>query len=176
MTKITTIAMYFLPILATGTVVAQTPALDKLLPQVTELLQNHKTLLRETVETIKPGSASARELHATREPQTKESSMIHARDPFALTTLILQGGNALHGGDGTSGNMPVLRLRGLVQHSGQTSLALIEVDNSGIYMLRAGEIVTIRSNQTPLTLRLKRIRATSIEVEIGSSQQVVVVR
>lgn len=175
MIKATTIAINLLPFLATSAAAAQTGSLDQL-PQVTELLQRHKTLLRETEESVEPGRPTTKEAHATRAPQTKESGLSHARDPFALTTLILQGGGAYQGGDGAAARLPVLRLRGLAHHSGQAGLALIEVEGSGIYMLRVGEIVTLRSDQTPLTLRLKRIHPSSIEIEAGSSQQVVVVR
>ena len=100
----------------------------------------------------------------------------YARDPFALTTLMLQGGGGYPGSEGASGRLPVLRLRGLARHSGKDGIALIEVEGSGIYILRVGEIVMLRGDQTPLTLRLKRIHAASIEVEADPGRQVVVVR
>lgn len=172
----TTTVMRLLPLVAAGAAMAQTPALDKI-PEVTEMLHRHQTLLRETVEGVEPGKSATKEAKsAMREPKSKESGLSHARDPFALTTLMLPGGGTFQSGEGGAGRLPALHLRGLAQHSGQAGLALIEVEGSGTYMLRVGDIVTVRSEQNPLALRLKRIHTSSVEVEAGSSQQVVVVR
>lgn len=173
MIKKTTMVVPLLLMLS-ASAAAQGPALNKLL-EVTELLQRDMALSRETVEAaVEPGKPAAKEAHVTREPQAKESGLSHARDPFALTTLMLQSGGSLQGGEGVAGKLPALRLRGLAQRSGEPGLALIEVEGIGIYMLRIGEIVTIRSEQNPLTLRLKRIHSGSVEIESGAGQQVVV--
>ena len=147
---------------------------DILLPN--HLIQQSKDLLRQVAEATDPGASTARrdQIASAREARTAEAGSDGTRDPFAMTAIMLQGGGGFQGGSGEISKLPALRLRGLGRHSGEPGMALIEVEGSGIYLLRVGEVVTIRGDRDPLTLRLKRIHSASIEVESGTDQRVVV--
>lgn len=151
-----------------GCLAAETPALQT----AVEVMQRHKDLWRQTEAQIEPGKAAATQ--GARAERAMPVGPGTARDPFAETELMLQGLGGFQGGDIAAGRMPNLRLRGLARNGRDGGVALLEIEGVGTFMLRPGETVTLRNEQSPLTLRLKRINAASIEVEAGQAQQVVV--
>lgn len=140
--------------------------------------KHHIDQIRKMGEAIEPG-ATARIHIDGRQDRPASSGQIgesatgaSTRDPFAQTPLMLHGGGA-SGNGGVTGPLPDMKLRGLAVRKG-ASVALIEISGVGIVTLRTGEEVTVRADQQPLTLLLKRINASSIEVEAGQTQKIVV--
>lgn len=145
---------------------------------ITDMYKQHHEQIRTLSEAVEPGSQAQEQLgirHAragTQSAANQSSTGIPARDPFALTPLMLQSGGSFSGGS-SAGPMPALKLRGIARRGG-ISVALIEIDGMGTLVLRVGETVTVRNDLQPLVLQLKRIHASSVEMEAGQTKQIVV--
>lgn len=92
------------------------------------------------------------------------------RDPFAQTALMLGGSGGA--GDG-GGILPNLRLKAITMKPG-AAFALLEIENDNTLLLRAGDIATVRTGSgASATLRLKRIRPDSVELETGTQKNLI---
>lgn len=92
------------------------------------------------------------------------------RDPFAQTALML--GSSASAGDG-GGILPNLRLKAITMKPG-AAFALLEIENDNTLLLRAGDVATVRTGSgASATLRLKRIRPDSVELETGTQKNLI---
>lgn len=167
-------------LLANLPALAQAPQIDT----ATAVIREHKEHIRRTLEVLEPAGARAEQAAAAKgapqgDRQTKSNTAPAdtARDPFALTPEMLQGGTAAESGAGTAaGRLPALRLRGLARGSGEAAYALIEIEGQGKapVMLRLGDELTLQGADGGMTIKLARIGAASIEIETSQGRRVVV--
>ncbi|MEM7194804.1 MAG: hypothetical protein AAF402_07640 [Pseudomonadota bacterium] len=103
------------------------------------------------------------------------------RDPFALTPYIVEQFSASTSGEAVftptlSANVPPLALRGLVQKDANETVALLEIGNTGVYVVREGDTVGFRVGNEEQVMRIRKIDGLSVLVETGNLGKVIVVR
>ncbi|RMH37664.1 MAG: hypothetical protein D6690_02500 [Nitrospirae bacterium] len=104
------------------------------------------------------------------------------RDPFATTALMYEQAKRVGTGPvfvAASGNarIPRLTLRGYVEGDGQEPVALLQVGNAEVYVVRKGDTISLHEGGGLNTvLKVKEISKLSALVEIGTLGQVIVVR
>lgn len=104
------------------------------------------------------------------------------RNPFAPTRQILA---ATQGRSGQGLNfqplqqattIPKMHLKGLINENGKDIAALIEIENSGTYIVREGDTVGLYESGSNSVIRIQKINRLNLVVEAGSLGQVLIVR
>ena len=74
--------------------------------------------------------------------------------------------------------LPMLSLQGFAKAKGSNeTIALLNIDGNGVFVVRAGESISLQQrSQSALVLKIKSISRHSLQVEVGSLGQVLVVR
>ncbi|GEM_PF-6731279 len=107
-----------------------------------------------------------------------------ARDPFAYTDRIVNSDPAFAvGGVGytsktlpVQGTLPKMQMRGFLEKGEDDRIALLEIEGTGVHMVREGDIVGLQAIGIDGVVRILELRALSLIVETGLSGRVVVVR
>jgi len=106
------------------------------------------------------------------------------RDPFALTNKQMAHAEkppsfGASGSDWTpmelSGKMPKMRLRGHIKEAGGKIAALLEIDGSGVYIVREKDTVGLQELGFDSALRIKKITRLHVLVEAGSLGRTIIV-
>jgi hypothetical protein len=130
----------------------------------------------EVAAATQPGAASPAAIGVSpaREP-------IPERDPFSTSGLMAE--EAQRRGSGLEfypaqemRAVPRLILRGFVEDETHVPIALLEVDQEGVYLVRAGDTISIQHRGASSVLKVQKITNLSVFVEVGSLGQVIVVR
>ena len=103
------------------------------------------------------------------------------RDPFSPSSVMHEQANRGGGGlqflPGTAEDkVPRLHLRGYVEDAMGTSLALVEVENHDIFLVRQGDDISLQQGTSNLVLRVVSVTHRSVVVEAGTLGHVIVVR
>lgn len=98
-------------------------------------------------------------------------------DPFQTSYLMRQrayrqsqGGAQFVAAPGAK--TPAMVLKGLVNKK----LALLEIQGVGIYMVREGDSLSFNNNGENLVIKIDKIDSLSLNVKVGTLQEVIVVR
>ena len=103
------------------------------------------------------------------------------RDPFSPTNRLLQVAQVDEGVThfqplNTATEMPRMHLRGLVQDKSGDVAALLEIQNSGIHIVREGDTVGLYDMGVNSVIRVRQINRLNMIVEAGSLGQMIIVR
>lgn len=94
------------------------------------------------------------------------------RDPFV--------GRTNPRGRGTVRSLPTgiadFHLRGYIQNEQGEALALLEIEGAGLYLVRAGETIGLRTGQQAVQVTVSRIAEMAVQVRIGDDGPVLEVR
>jgi hypothetical protein len=112
------------------------------------------------------------------------ASPSQGRDPFALTDKIYAASNGVHGRynfvpgqiSASGGELPKMKLRGLIRNQNNELAALLEIVGDGIYVVRPDDAIGVYSSGNNSVIKIRSIDALSVVVEMGSLGQVVIVR
>lgn len=116
-----------------------------------------------------------------------ESSEITIRDPFTPSALMYeQAGTLSNIGSDAFGfrpseipdfQIPRMRLRGLItEKETGDELALLDIDGSGVFMVREGDEINIDPRQPASAIRISEISRLSITIETGTLGRIRVLR
>jgi len=102
------------------------------------------------------------------------------RDPFETSPLMAEKAGA-EGGPrfvpGREGDpLPRISLRGFLQVAGKAPAALVEIEGIGVFLVRAGDTISVPVAGRSSVLRVERIDDLSVHVAVGSLGQLLVVR
>ena len=98
-------------------------------------------------------------------------------DPFAVTTVTSGNSGVAFTRQPTS-NVPRLELRGIVWSESNDRIGLLQVGNEGVYMVREGDTVSLRTGRGAgnTVLSIKEISKIAVLVETGVLGEVIIVR
>ena len=115
--------------------------------------------------------ASAADLPAT------SDQTVPVIDPFAATAVSSGKGGVAFTRQPTS-NVPRLELRGIVWSQNNDRIGLLQVGNEGVYMVREGDTVSLRTGRGAgnTVLSIKEISKIAVLVETGVLGEVIIVR
>lgn len=179
--KIFYVLLVILSSAAHGDEPGQDPAavLAEKLPGVLDMLHERKQQMEQALQ-----------LDAVAEPQAHAplvSQLPEIRDPFATSVTInrrlnaaapQQFGNAQQFQPAVGlQRLPKLKVRGIVsRNKGEAPLALLEVGNDTVHLVRAGDEISFSAGDPSQVIRIQSIKRLSVVVEVGSLRDVVVVR
>jgi len=103
------------------------------------------------------------------------------RDPFSATKKMAKRGrrdvkDALDfsaGPSRNSGGTASLQLRGYIDSPGHQPRALIDVDGSGVYLVKQGDKISIQTGEKLVDLRVQSISKLSVRVRISGRTVIV---
>ena len=103
------------------------------------------------------------------------------RDPFSPTNQMLEFSSRREGGLqfqplNQAVEVPLMHLRGLVQDKDGKLAALLEIENSGIHVVREGDTVGLYDMGSNSVVRVRKINRLNLVVEAGSLGQLIIVR
>ncbi len=103
------------------------------------------------------------------------------RDPFAPTSRLLQVTSSGDGGVqfqalSQATKLPRMHLRGLIQDRNGDLAALLEIEKSGIHIVREGDAVGLYDMGVNSVIRVRKINRLNLVVEAGSLGQMIIVR
>jgi hypothetical protein len=100
------------------------------------------------------------------------------RDPTEADSSLKQALDSIRapGANGRSLSVPQVVNRGMVLVSGKPPEALIEVQGAGLFFVHEGSVVTAGSSDQNVVMRIVRLSADGIEIEIASQKQRLIVR
>ena len=105
------------------------------------------------------------------------------RNPFAPTRDILSTAARTSGSDAYRFRalaeptaIPRMRLRGLINEGDENVAALLEIENSGTYIVREGDTVGLYELGSNAVIRVRKINRLDLVVEAGSLGQVLIIR
>lgn len=123
------------------------------------------------------------------EPETIKRKSNVARDPFAASEFMLQEAGRFTpgsgGGGGGLGNSflpsllqkaPKMKRLGFITGSKKEAVALLEVEGAGIYQVRNGDEISLHSLGREEVVKIRKVDAKMIEVQIGTIKQSIIVR
>jgi hypothetical protein len=98
-------------------------------------------------------------------------------DPFQISYLMRQRAYRLSQGGAQfvaapGAKTPAMVLKGLVNKK----LALLEIQGVGIYMVREGDSLSFNNSGENLVIKIDKIDSLSLNVKVGTLQEVIVVR
>lgn len=102
------------------------------------------------------------------------------RDPFSVSETVAIGSESVGGyefypSEGAN-LLPKLRLRGYIGDEDDTPVALLDIENHGIFLVRKGDTVGLQIGGRNTVLKIKDITKLSVLVEVGTIGQVVIVK
>lgn len=101
-------------------------------------------------------------------------------DPFVTTDQIMhaaqQKGEHAFSAMQSAQNMPLIQLKGLIEGADKPPIALLDIQGFGIYLIHAGDAISLQSQKQNMVLRIKNITGNSVLVDTGTPGQIVVVR
>jgi len=108
-------------------------------------------------------------------------AQLTGRDPFAVSELMLteaqrQGTGPQFFPSQDPEAVPVLRLKAFIEGHEEQPIALLEVQGHGVYLVRAGDVISLQSGGRNTVLKVQEITNLSVLVQIGTLGQVIVVR
>lgn len=98
------------------------------------------------------------------------------RDPFSPSTLmyetissqsLLNRGNAGFMPSIEGMRVPKMRLKGFIEKSSESNIALLEIEGSGTFMVREGDEINIDPSRPRNAIRITNINRLSVTVETG---------
>ena len=103
------------------------------------------------------------------------------RDPFSPSDRLLQASLGQAGSPqfqplNQATEIPRMHLRGLIEDEGGNVAALLEIENSGIHIVREGDTVGLYEMGVNSVIRVRRINRLNLVVEAGSLGQMIIVR
>jgi len=104
------------------------------------------------------------------------------RDPFSPTDRLLQASLGGSGGGvqfqplSQAAKIPRMHLRGLIKDDNGGIAALLEIENSGIHIVREGDTVGLYEMGVNSVIQVRRINRLNLLVEAGSLGQIIIVR
>ncbi|MBV1883673.1 MAG: hypothetical protein KUG82_18685 [Pseudomonadales bacterium] len=161
--------------------VGNTAAISTILSDLPGILDQ----IRERNEYLVKELAKDGGAHDSREMTEKvQSRLSRQRDPFSVTPKISEyatvGSRAsarftpLGEGGFTT---PTLILRGIINRPGEDEpLALLDVQGSGVFMVRAGDTISLHNSGASTVLKINEIGRLSLMVEVGTLGETIVVR
>lgn len=119
---------------------------------------------------------SASDIPASDLPAKSDQS-VPVIDPFAATAVSSGKGGVAFTRQPTS-NVPRLELRGIVWSQNNDRIGLLQVGNEGVYMVREGDTVSLRTGRGAgnTVLSIKEISKIAVLVETGVLGEVIIVR
>jgi hypothetical protein len=116
-------------------------------------------------------------------PAPRQPAVRPARDPFANTKAMQDeaarqapAGEARFTPGTDNRNIPELKLKGYIEDRFQSPIALIEIQGYGVFLVREGDAISLQTRSGNALLKVQRVTNISVQVEIGSLGQVMVVR
>lgn len=73
-------------------------------------------------------------------------------------------------------NIPKMRLKGFVNKGTKNSVALLEIENAGVYMVKEGEEIGLQALGQNTVLKILKVDSNSVKVQSGQVNQVIIVR
>jgi hypothetical protein len=151
------------------------------LPQLLDALQEHKRAIetmagKRTEPAVKEMAEKARSEASQLPPPLLPSAAVRS-DPFQISYKMQQLA-WMHGQGGAQfvtapgAKPPAMSLKGLVNKS----LALLEVNGAGVYMVREGDTISLNKTGENIVIRIEKVDSLSLNVKVGTLQEVVVVR
>lgn len=127
------------------------------------------------------------QVFANGQSQEKSVDGTFIRDPFTPSRLMFEQAGAegavdydVYGfrpNEGGDIKIPTMRLRGFITPEGtQEQLALLEIQGSGVYMVREGDEINIDPRQPANAIRISEISRLSITIETGTLGRIRVLR
>jgi hypothetical protein len=103
------------------------------------------------------------------------------RDPFTVSQTVHIGTEGVEGyefypAEGGGSQLPKLKLRGYIGDETDDPIALLDIENQGVFMVRKGDTVGLQIGGRNTVLKIKDITQLSVLVEVGTIGQVVIVR
>ncbi len=100
------------------------------------------------------------------------------RDPFALGGRTVDDGGGLRFRPQSSASLPPLRLRGIVNGADGSRVGLLQIGNSQVYMVRAGDTISLRTGNSAsnTVINVREINQLTLIVESGTLGEVIIVR
>jgi len=105
-----------------------------------------------------------------------EEGVRPTRNPFMDTPQTAQSRGRAVSSPSLPAGVPSLNLRGYVENDDGTALALLEVQGHALYVVRAGDMVSLRAGQQAVQLMVERIGHASMQVRIGEAGPTMEVR
>ena len=104
----------------------------------------------------------------------------NARDPFSVSPAMLEESKLKSEGlrftPMAGAQVPQLKLRGIINAESEDRLGLIEVVREGVFLVREGDTISLRSAASNTVIKITEIGALSVVVEAGTLGEVIVVR
>jgi hypothetical protein len=120
--------------------------------------------------------------------QSEATDRTFIRDPFTPSILMYERAGTVSNIDSDAFGfrpapddleikIPQMRLKGFITPEGeQEELALLEIDGSGVYMVREGDEINIDPRQPANAIRISEISRLSITIETGTLGRIRVLR
>ncbi len=105
--------------------------------------------------------------------------ILKTNDPFANTFEMLKRAatdNPISNTIATLSGNSGLRLKGSVVDGSNQKLALIEVGNTGVHVVREGDTLRLSSGGRSANVTIRHIHRQSVEVEFGKFEDSVIIR
>lgn len=109
--------------------------------------------------------------------QAPETMPAERNDPFQVSSLMrqrayLQSQGGMQFVAAPNAKTPTMTLKGLVNKN----LALLEIQGVGTYMVRQGDSLSFNKGGENLVIKIEKIDSLSLNVKVGTLQEVIVVR
>jgi hypothetical protein len=112
---------------------------------------------------------------------SEEEAATPPRDPFGTTAPMQdaarqQRGNTIANIDGTA--LPEMTLRGYIEAADaeKPAIALVEIEDTGVVLVRAGDELSVRRGGTTLRLRVTAVAQMAAHIAIEPLDEKVIVR
>ena len=142
--------------------------------------QPKRTVENRPVSQLNPLRSLLRQWLFADEAVEQSGAQDKLRDPFS-TTPKMQNTARLSGPQFVpllnSKGVPKLQLRGLLQAKDEEKpVGLMAVEGFGTFLVTEGETISLHDGKSNLVLRIIKIQPNSISVEVGTLNQVIMVR
>ncbi|MBC8412814.1 MAG: hypothetical protein ISR96_02120 [Nitrospira sp.] len=151
-------------------------ALMEKLPTLMNTMNDHYGELEKYMRKQGANDDTRAPITDTHKPYNRE-----VRDPFTVTpemeTAIAYGSAPLFRAAPETVRIPKLTLRGITyKDTPDDSIALLEVAGSGVYMVRAGDQISISPAGPEEVIKIQKMDRLSIVVEVGTLGGMIIVR
>lgn len=157
-------------------------ALLKQLPGVVKQMQQHK---KSTEQAMGQFAVEKAVDGHKQEPEIKKKQVMTLnrsirRDPFAVSQLMIEQTHLQERGlrftPLAGAQVPELKLRGVVNGTDGQRVGLIEVINEGVFLVRKGDTISLRTAGNNTVINIQEISQLSVVVESGTLGEVIIVR
>jgi len=133
------------------------------------------------LEPATPDAAAASEAADPSDSQSEPDADAAQRDPFGTTGPMQDAARRMGSVAGSASGtltLPTVVMRGYVEPADpdQPAIALLDIDGTGTTIVRAGDEITLRREQTTLTLRVSKVANGATHIDIQPLKESMIIR